>query len=75
MYLVVNVDDIVITRTNVIISQLKKHSLCHFQTKGHGFLKYFIGIEVVRSKEGIVISQGKYALHTLEKMGKIECRL
>ena len=75
VYLVVYVDDIVITGNDVTkISQLKQHLFGHFQTKDLGCLKYFLGIEVAQSKEGIVISQRKYALDILEETGMIDCR-
>ena len=34
-------------------------------------LKYFLGIEVARSKAGIVISQRKYTLDLLAETGKL----
>ena len=75
VYLVVYVDDIVIIDNDVAkITQLKKHLSCHFQTKDLGSLKYFLGIGVAQSKEGIVISQRKYALDILEESGMTNCR-
>ncbi|WMV34161.1 hypothetical protein MTR67_027546 [Solanum verrucosum] len=63
MYLVVYVDDIVITgNDDEGITKLKHHIFQHFQTKDLGRLRYFLGIEVAQSKSGIVISQRKYAL-------------
>ncbi|RDX89784.1 hypothetical protein CR513_28451, partial [Mucuna pruriens] len=57
VYLVVYVDDIIITGNDDIkISQLKQYLFNHFQTKDLGHLKYFLGIEVAQSKEGIAIS-------------------
>ncbi|RDX80722.1 putative mitochondrial protein, partial [Mucuna pruriens] len=47
----------------------------HFQTKDLGHLKYFLGIEVAQSKEGIVISQRKYALDILQETSMSNCRL
>ena len=68
IYLVVYVDDIVITGNNQDgISNLKQHLFQHFQTKDLGRLKYFLGIEVAQSNSGIVISQRKYALDILEE--------
>ena len=51
------------------ISQVKQHICQHFQTKDHGKLGYFLGIEVAQSNTGIVISQRKYALDILEEIG------
>ena len=55
--LVVYVDDIVITGSNVDgISSLKVFLNSQFQTKDLGPLKYFLGIEVMRSKKGIFLT-------------------
>lgn len=75
IYLVVYVDDIVITGNDHDgICQLKKHLCCHFQTKDLGKLKYFLGIEVAQSKIGIVISQRKYVLDLLEETSMLDCK-
>ncbi|XP_035838140.1 uncharacterized mitochondrial protein AtMg00810-like [Helianthus annuus] len=42
--------------------------------KDLGRLKYFLGIEVLRSKQGIFICQKKYILDLLAETGMIECR-
>ncbi|XP_020234117.1 uncharacterized protein LOC109814165 [Cajanus cajan] len=71
----VYVDDIVITGSDAtIISQLKEHLFSHFQTKNLGSLKYFLGIEVAQSKEGVVISQRKYAFDILKETGLENCK-
>jgi len=68
--LVVYVDDIVLTSSDHHgISQVKQHLFQHFQTKDLGKLRYFLGIEVAQSNNGIVISQRKYALDILEEIG------
>ena len=75
IYLVVYVDDIVITGNDQAgISLLKEHLCTHFQTKDLGKLKYFLGIEVAQSKSGIVISQRKYVLDILEETGMLDCK-
>ena len=40
-----------------------------FQIKDLGILKYFLGIEVARSKQGILISQRKYVMDLLKETG------
>lgn len=42
--------------------------------KNLGGLKYFLGIEVARSKQGIFLSQRKYILDLLSKVGLLECK-
>ena len=55
--LIVYVDDIIITGSNEAeIQQLKGVLSTEFEVKDHGKLKYFLGMEVARSKEGIVVS-------------------
>ena len=75
VYLVVYVDDIVITGNDPKkISQLKEHLFSHFQTKDLGKLKYFLGIEVAQSENGIIISQRKYALDILKETSMLDCK-
>ncbi|RVW27581.1 Retrovirus-related Pol polyprotein from transposon TNT 1-94 [Vitis vinifera] len=50
IYLVVYMDDIVITGSDQDgIQKLKQHLFTHFQTKDLGKLKYFLGIEIAQS--------------------------
>ncbi|RVW85983.1 Retrovirus-related Pol polyprotein from transposon RE1 [Vitis vinifera] len=73
IYLVVYVDDIVITGSDQNgIQKLKQHLFTHFQTKDLGKLKYFLGIEIAQSSSGVVLSQRKYALDILEETGQGE---
>ncbi|RVW33229.1 Retrovirus-related Pol polyprotein from transposon RE1 [Vitis vinifera] len=61
--LVVYVDDIVITgNDHARISDLKAFMHSKFHTKDLGELKYFLGIEVSRSKKGMFLSQRKYMM-------------
>ena len=64
------VDDILIIRNdpvNIAITKIFLHS--HFHLKDLGDLKYFLGIEISASKNGIFISQHKYALEIIEDEG------
>ena len=75
IYLVVYVDDIVITGSNQNgIQNLKQHLFTHFQTKDLGKLKYFLGIKIAQSSFGVVLSQMKYALDILEETGMLDCK-
>ena len=56
--LVVYVDDIFIIGSDTPgISSLKSFLHGNFHTKDLGMLKYFLGVEVMRSKRGILLSQ------------------
>ncbi|CAM8883002.1 unnamed protein product [Rhodiola kirilowii] len=70
--LVVYVDDIVITGNNSEgIDSLKGFLQTQFNTKDLGRLRYFLGVEVSRSKKGIFLSQRKYVLDLLSETCKI----
>ncbi|KAL0536406.1 hypothetical protein IC582_025354 [Cucumis melo] len=45
-----------------------------FEIKDLGNLKYFLGMKVARSKEGISVSQRKYTLDLLTETGMLRCR-
>lgn len=45
-----------------------------FEIKALGRLKYFLGIEVAHSKQGIFISQQKYVIDLLKETGKTICK-
>ncbi len=63
MIIVVYVDDIVITWSDKEdIQILIKHLNLNFLTKDLGKLRYFLCIEVDRSKAGINLSQRKYTI-------------
>jgi len=61
MYLVsLYVDNIVITSSDKkIIAQLKQYLAQKFHTKDVSYLRYFLDIEEVQSKDGLVISPKK----------------
>jgi len=73
--LIVYVDDIILTGDDSEeILRLKRVMATEFEIKDLGTLKYFLGMEVARSKEGIVISQRKYILDLLNETGLLGCK-
>ncbi|XP_042067375.1 uncharacterized mitochondrial protein AtMg00810-like [Salvia splendens] len=73
--LIVYVDDMIITGDDEEeISELRKNLFKEFEMKDLGLLKYFLGIEVLRSKRRIFINQRKYILDLLAEIGMIDCK-
>ncbi|KAJ9566582.1 LOW QUALITY PROTEIN: hypothetical protein OSB04_002548 [Centaurea solstitialis] len=59
-YLIIYVDDMIITGDHQEeITKLKRSLFTEFEMKDLGNLKYFLGIEVLRSKRGIFMCQRK----------------
>ena len=68
--LLVYVDDIIITGSDKAgIKATKEFLKSVFEIKDLGEMKYFLGIELCRSKEGLFISQRKYTLDLLKDAG------
>lgn len=71
--LIIYVDDIIITGNNLEeIAKLQKQLATEFEMKNLGGLKYFLGIEVARPRQGIFLSQQKYTLDLLYEVGLLE---
>lgn len=73
--ILVYVDDVVLAGNDMIeINLIKVHLDEAFTIKDLGELKYFLGLELARSKEGIFLSQRKFALELLEDTGYLACK-
>ncbi|RVW88342.1 Retrovirus-related Pol polyprotein from transposon TNT 1-94 [Vitis vinifera] len=48
--------------------------IIEFEIKDLGNLKYFLGMEIARSKKGIAVSQRKYVLDLLNETGMLGCK-
>jgi hypothetical protein len=73
--LIIYVDDMIITGNDTEeISKIQRQLGTEFEMKNLGGLKYFLGIEVARSNEGIFISQRKYVLDLLSEVGMLDCK-
>ncbi|RVW92416.1 Retrovirus-related Pol polyprotein from transposon RE1 [Vitis vinifera] len=73
--LIVYVDDMVVTGNDPEERKALQNYLSReFEMKDLGPLKYFLGIEVSRSSEGIFLSKKKYALDLLQETGMSGCQ-
>nr|GEV80291.1 sugar transport protein 13 [Tanacetum cinerariifolium] len=73
--LITYVDDmIIIGNDESEIKKLKERLCAEFEMKDLGNLIYFLGIEVMRSPQGIFICQKKYILDLLAETGMIDCK-
>jgi hypothetical protein len=75
MYVLVHVDDVIVASssqeaTTTLLRKLEDD----FALKDLGDLNYFLGIEVSKIKDGILLSQSKYAMDMLKKAGMVNCK-
>jgi hypothetical protein len=70
----VYVDDLIITgAVSDDINEFKKDMASVFKMNDLGLLRYYLGIEVKQSGDGITLSQGAYAKKILEKADLMNC--
>ncbi|GJR83506.1 putative RNA-directed DNA polymerase [Tanacetum coccineum] len=75
LYLLVYVDDLVITgNSETEIENTKSFLNKKFKIKDLGELKYFLGIEVLKTKNRLCLNQRKYCLELLHEFGLLACR-
>lgn len=73
--LIIYVDDMIITGNDYEeIFKIQMQLSTEFEMKNLGGLKYFMGIEVAKSDEGIFTSQRKYVLDLLSEVGMLDCK-
>ena len=70
IFILVYVDDIIVASsspeaTNALLKDLEKE----FSLKDLSELHYFLGIEVKKNSDGLVLSQGKYAEDIIKRAG------
>ncbi|CAL9025055.1 unnamed protein product, partial [Prunus brigantina] len=73
-YVQSNSDHTLFLKRRKEIQSLQKYLASEFEMKSLGDLKYFLGIEVARSKHGIFLSQRKYVLDLLAETGMLDCK-
>ncbi|KAE9592424.1 putative RNA-directed DNA polymerase [Lupinus albus] len=74
--ILVYVDDLVLIGNNLVELKHVKHVLHQcFRIKDLGPLRYFLGLEISKSKHGIHLNQRKYTLSLIEESGCLASRL
>nr|KAJ0189996.1 hypothetical protein LSAT_V11C800414640 [Lactuca sativa] len=69
------VENIILTRNYIKeINELKQVLGKAFEIKDLGQLRYFLGMEIARSRKGISVTQRKYKLDLLKKTGLLGCK-
>lgn len=75
IYLLIYVDDILITGNNpYCITQLTRDMSRRFSMKDLGSLHYFLGTEVYGSTNGMHLSLSKYILDLLTRINMLDCK-
>lgn len=68
------VDDIIyLGSSQSLIDDFKSCMMRTFEMTDLGLLKYFLGLEVLQSKEGIFVCQKKYAVDMLKRFNMANC--
>jgi histone deacetylase 1/2 len=75
VFVLVYVDDMIVTSSSQQAISTLVHDLnIHFAIKDLGDLHFFLGIEVKKIPDGLVLTQGKYATDLLVKVGMDKCK-
>ncbi|KAJ4807357.1 polyprotein [Rhynchospora pubera] len=75
LFVCLYVDDMIYMGSNQrMVEEFKESMKKEFEMTDLGLLKYFLGLEVTQTSEGIFISQRKYALDLLNKFNMKNCK-
>ena len=75
IFLVLYVDDLILTSSDPkLISHVKYSLKKKLDMIDLGYLHYFLGLQVLQSKEGISLSQSKYACNLLCQFHMEDCK-
>ena len=55
----------------MVVEEIKRQLKTHFHTKDLRRLRYFLGIEVAKGRDGLVLSQRKYTQDLLSETGML----
>ena len=68
------VDDIIVASSSQAVTKLLQDLQTDFALKDLGELNYFLGIEVRKMKDGILLTQEKYASDVIKRAGMHNCK-
>ena len=75
IYILVYVDDIIVTGSNSsLVSSFITSLANRFSLKDLGTLSYFLGVEVLPHTNGLFLSQSKYILDIIHKANMTDCK-
>jgi histone deacetylase 1/2 len=75
MFVLIYVDDIIVTSSSdEAVTSLLKDLGTSFALKDLGDLHYFLGMQVKKTRNGIILTQEKYATDLLIKVGMQGCK-
>jgi hypothetical protein len=74
MMILVYVDDIIVVSSSAEATLLLQDLEKEFALKDLRYLHYFLGIEVTKTHDGILLSQGKYATEILLRASMMMCK-
>jgi histone deacetylase 1/2 len=75
MFVLIYVDDIIVTgSSDRAINALLRDLNVNFAIKDLGDLHFFLGIEVKKLHNGLLLTQEKYATELLDKVGMHSCK-
>jgi len=75
MFVLVYVDDIIVANSSLDATRaLLKDLECDFALKDLGDLHYFLGIEVKQLRDGLDLSQERYATDVIKRAGMSNCK-
>jgi hypothetical protein len=72
--LVLYADYLFLTEDEKLIDGCKRQLSSKFEMKDLGLMHYFLGLEVWQRSNEIFLSQGKYIVETLKKLGMMDCK-
>eukprot|EP00253_Pinus_taeda_P031167 PITA_31167 len=74
LIIVLYVDDLSLRGDELLILSCKEDIGREFEMKDLGLLHYFLGLEIWQCRDGLYVSQGKYAQEILEKFNMHGCK-